>query len=57
MAKKPKTPGSEQSKRFIELARELELDDTEAGQEKVFGKVGMKKPKPKKKTKSKRAKQ
>ena len=38
---------TEQSKRFIEKARELGVDETEAGQEKAFGKVGLKKPKPK----------
>lgn len=43
---------SEQSKRFIEKARELGVDETEAGQEKAFGKVGMKKPTSKKRQKS-----
>lgn len=38
---------TDQSKRFIEKARELGVDETEAGQEKAFGKVGLKKPKPK----------
>lgn len=31
---------TEQSKRFIEKARELGCDETEAGQEKAFGKSG-----------------
>ena len=36
---------AEQRKRFIEAARELEVDETEEGQEKAFGKVGLGKPK------------
>ena len=36
---------SEQRKRFIETARELGIPDTEAAQERAFGKVGLKKPK------------
>lgn len=34
---------TEQSKRFIEDARKLEVDETEAGEERAFGKVGLKK--------------
>ena len=45
MTKKTKAPQSEQSKRFIDKARELEVDETEKGQEKAFGKVGLGKPK------------
>ena len=36
---------SEQSKRFIETARKLGVDETEVGHERAFGKVGLKKPK------------
>jgi len=51
MARKPKETQAEQSRRFIEEARKLGVDETEAGHEKVFGTVGLKKPKqpPKKK--------
>jgi hypothetical protein len=41
MAKKSKQTQAEQSKRFIEKAREMGADETEAGQEKAFGKVGL----------------
>ena len=34
---------SEQRKRFIETARKLGVDETEAGHERAFGKVGLKK--------------
>ena len=34
----------ERSKRFIETARKLDVDETEEGQEKAFGKVGIGKP-------------
>jgi hypothetical protein len=34
---------AEQSKRFMETARKLGVDETEAGHEKAFGKVGLKK--------------
>ena len=43
--KKTKLTPAEQRKRFIETARELGIPDTEAAQEKAFGKVGLKKPK------------
>lgn len=43
-----KTKEQEQSKRFIETARKLGVDETEAGHERAFGKVGLKKPKEKK---------
>lgn len=43
--KKPKLTPAEQRKRFITTARELGIPDTEAAQEKAFGKVGLKKPK------------
>jgi hypothetical protein len=43
--KKAKLTPAEQRKRFIETARELGIPDTEAAQEKAFGKVGLKKPK------------
>lgn len=49
MAKKPKDSQKEQSKRFIEMARELEVDETEAEERRVFGTVGMKRPKASKK--------
>lgn len=45
MGKKAKLTQAEQSKRFIETARKLGVDETEAGHEKAFGKVGLKKPK------------
>lgn len=41
---KTKLTTAEQRKRFIEAARELDVDETEAGQERAFGKVGLKKP-------------
>jgi hypothetical protein len=44
-SRKPKEPQSEQSKRFIETARKIGVDETEAGHERAFGKVGLKKPK------------
>lgn len=48
--KKSKLTPVEQRKRFAETARELGIPDTEAAQERAFGKVGLKKPKkPKKK--------
>lgn len=43
--KKHKLTPAEQRKRFIEMARKLGVQDTEAAQEKAFGKVGLKKPK------------
>lgn len=48
--KKTKLTPAEQRKRFIELAKDLEIPDTQAAQEQAFGKVGLKKPK-KRKTK------
>ena len=36
---------AEERKRFTELARELGVDESEAAQERAFGKVGLKKPK------------
>jgi hypothetical protein len=36
---------AEQSKRFIETARKLGVDETEAGHERAFGKVRLKKAK------------
>lgn len=49
--RKPKESQKEQSKRFIETARKLGVDETEAGHEQAFGRVGLKKPrkKPRKK--------
>lgn len=44
MRKKRKLSQGEQSKRFIETARKLGVDETEAGHERAFGKVGLKKP-------------
>lgn len=42
MAKRPKDKtDSDQSKRFIEKARELGADESEKGQEQAFGKVGL----------------
>ncbi len=49
MMKKKKESPREQSKRFIETARKLGVDETESGHERAFGKVGLKKPKPPKK--------
>lgn len=46
--KKKHETQEEQSKRFIEKARELAVDETEAGQEKAFGKVGLGQKKDKK---------
>lgn len=43
--KKQKLTPAEQRKRFIETARKLKVDETETGQERAFGKVGLKKPK------------
>jgi hypothetical protein len=46
MTKKPAKPDDpEQSKRFIEAAREAEADETEAGADRAFKKV-TKEPKP-----------
>jgi hypothetical protein len=46
MAKrKTKLTPAEQRRRFIETARELGIPDTEAAQERAFGKVGLKKKK------------
>lgn len=42
---------AEQRKRFAETARELGIPDTEAAQEKAFGKVGLRKPKKSKRKK------
>jgi hypothetical protein len=42
-----KAGATEQRRRFIETARELGIPDTEAAQERAFGKVGLKKPKKK----------
>ena len=44
MTKKPKESTAEQSKRFIETARKLGVDETEAGHG-AFGKDGLIKPK------------
>ena len=41
--KKKKETQAEQSKRFIETARKLGVDETEAGHERAFGKVGLQK--------------
>lgn len=43
MKKKSKISPQEQRRRFEETARKLGADETEAGQEKAFSKVGMKK--------------
>ena len=45
MPRKPKESQAEQSKRFIEKARKFCVDESEEGQEKAFGKVGLGKPK------------
>lgn len=45
--KKAKLSPAEQHCRFKALARELEVNETEAAQERVFGKVGLKKPRKK----------
>jgi hypothetical protein len=45
MRKTHKLTPAEQRKRFKETARELDADETEAGQERAFGKVGLKKRK------------
>jgi hypothetical protein len=47
--KKRKDTPAEQRKRFIEMARKLGVSDTEAAQERAFGKVGLKKQAKKKK--------
>jgi hypothetical protein len=39
MAKKPKPDDPEQSKRFIEAAREAQADETEASADRAFKKV------------------
>ena len=49
MRKKTKLPQAEQSKRFIETARKLGVDESEAGHERAFGRVGLKKLKSRKK--------
>jgi hypothetical protein len=41
--KKKRESQAEQSKRFIETARKIGVDETEAGHERAFGKVGLKK--------------
>ncbi|HUS98313.1 MAG TPA: hypothetical protein VMX97_16420 [Hyphomicrobiaceae bacterium] len=43
MAKKEKDTQEEQSKRFIKMARELEVDESEAEQQRVFDEIGLKK--------------
>jgi hypothetical protein len=45
LKKKNKETQAEQSNRFIETARKLGVDESEAGHERAFGKVGLKKPK------------
>jgi hypothetical protein len=47
--KKKRGTQAEQAKRFIDMARELGVDESERGQERAFGKVGMKRPKARKK--------
>lgn len=50
MAKrKHKLTPAEQRKRFVETARELGVDETEKGQDRAFGKVGLKKKSSRKK--------
>jgi hypothetical protein len=51
--KKVKLTPTQQRKRFKEMAIEIGADVTEAGQERAFGKVGLKKPKKPAKTKGK----
>lgn len=45
--KKHADKDEEQSKRFIETARKIGVDESEEGHERAFGKVGLKKPRPK----------
>ena len=44
IVKKKTESQAEQSKRFIETARKLGVDESKAGHERAFGKVGLKKP-------------
>ncbi len=46
--RKRKMTPKEQHAEFVKTARELGLGESEAAQERAFGKVGMKKPKGKK---------
>lgn len=46
MSKKKETQ-TEQSKRFVETARKLGVDEAKTGPEKAFGKLGLGKPKKK----------
>jgi hypothetical protein len=48
---KSKLTPAEQHRRFKALARELEVDETAKGEERAFGKVGLRKPKKKAKRK------
>lgn len=43
--RKPKMTPAEQRRAFIETARKLGADESDAGQERAFGKVGLKKRK------------
>lgn len=54
MKRKAKEAQAEQSKRFIETARKLGVDETEGGHERAFGKVGLKRPKKKASKKTQR---
>jgi hypothetical protein len=44
MGKNPKADDPEQSKRFMDTAREIEADETEEGAERAFKKVAPAKP-------------
>jgi hypothetical protein len=52
--RRKKESQAEQSKRFIETARKLGVDETEAGHERAFGRVGLKKPRKKGSKKNRR---
>ncbi|MFA7306233.1 MAG: hypothetical protein WC026_06120 [Hyphomicrobium sp.] len=43
--RKQRLTQAEQSRLFIEKARELGVDETSTGQDRAFGKVGLPKPK------------
>jgi hypothetical protein len=47
MTRKPKPDDPEQSKRFIETAREIGADESKEGAERAFRKVVTPKPRPK----------
>lgn len=52
MPKRPREGQDQQSRRFVDAARELGVDETKAGQERAFVKVGLKSRDKNKKKKS-----